>query len=58
MQFAELAGGAAAEADEAFSVRFEQFLVDARDVVIALQERDGRHLDQVAEAGARSARAG
>ena len=30
---------------------FEQFLVDSRDVVIALQVRGGGHLDQVLEAG-------
>ena len=51
-ELAELAGGAAAETNDAFFVGFEQFLVDARDVVIALQEGDGGHLDEVAEAGA------
>jgi hypothetical protein len=49
---AELARGAAGQADQALLVRFEQLLVDARDVVVALQEGDGGHLDEVLEAGA------
>ncbi len=51
-EFAELAGGAATETNDAFLVYFQQLLVDARDVMIALHEGDGGHLDEVAKAGA------
>src|SRR5262249_7330961 len=44
---AELGGGAATEADDPFAVGFEQFLVDARLAVVALEERQRRHLDEV-----------
>ena len=41
-ELAELARGAAAQADDAFLVGLQQFLVDARDVVVAFQVRRRR----------------
>src|SRR5262249_20104049 len=49
-ELAEFAGGAAAQADDALGVGTEQLHVDARDEVIAFEEGDGRHLDEVLEA--------
>ena len=46
-----LAGQAAGKRDEAVLVRGEQFLVDARLVIIALQMRGGGELDEVFVAG-------
>src|SRR5205807_5703821 len=43
----EFRAGAAGKADEAVVVGLEQFLVDARDVVVALEVGDAGHLDEV-----------
>src|SRR5262249_18041426 len=51
-QLTEFAGGAAAQADNSLTMRGEQFLINAGNVVIALQESDGGHLREVAESGA------
>ena len=47
---AELGAGAAGQADEAVVMGGEQLLVDARDVVVALQVGDAGHFDEVLEA--------
>src|SRR5262249_55892384 len=49
---AELAGGTAAEANQAVLVRGQQFLVDPGDIMIAIEEGERRHLDEIAESGA------
>ena len=48
--FVEIAAEAGGEADEAFGVRGEHFLIDARLVVKAFEEGRGNHLDEVAVA--------
>src|SRR5262249_46707882 len=50
-ELTELARRTAAQTDQAVLVALQQFLVDPRDVVIALQVSGGGHLDQVLEAG-------
>ena len=50
-ELAELAGGAAGEADQPVVVRFEQLLVDTGNMVETLGVGERRHLDEVLEAG-------
>ena len=49
--FRDFAGQAAGHRDQAFLVRGQHFLVDARLVIIALQVRGGGQLDEVFVAG-------
>ena len=49
-EIAELARRAARQADDALAVGFEHLLVDARNVVVAFEVGDRRHLDEVLEA--------
>ena len=50
-QFGNFAGQAAGQGDQTLLVRRQQFLVDARLVIIALQVRGGGQLDEVLVAG-------
>ncbi len=50
-EVAELGGGAPAETDDALAARLQQLLVDARLVVVAFEERQRRHLDEVLKPG-------
>src|SRR5262249_54691897 len=49
-ELTEFAGRAAAQANEALPVRSEKLLIDARVIVVAVEKRRGRHLDEVLEA--------
>ena len=57
-QIGNFAGEAAGHRDQAFLVRGEDFLVNARLVIIALQMRGGGELDEIFVAGFVLARAG
>ena len=46
-QLAKFAGGATGQDHKAFLVRQKGLLVDARDIVVALEKSQGRQLDQV-----------
>ena len=49
-ELAELSGSTAAQADNAFMVSCQKLLIDARHIIIALEERHRGHFDKVAKA--------